>query len=267
LKYDDALLDFFGIKGKIHLPRIVPSSDASAYGMIANGVLAQVPIMGCLGDQSSALVGQKGFSPGMAKNTYGTGCFLLYNVGEKPVISTHGLLATVAYDFGGKPVYALEGSIAVAGSGVKFLQNNLSFFQDSKEVNDLALSVEDNGGCVFVTAFSGLFAPYWIDDAKGTICKSRDITQAPSSPVGDLFVMSDFAFSCLVGITQYTQKGHIARATLEATCFQTKAILEAMEKDSGKALSELAVDGGMSNSDLAMQVRACPRLETHNPTR
>lgn len=172
LRYDDTLLDFFGIKGKIHLPRIVPSSDPSAYGVIANGVLAQVPIMGCLGDQSSALVGQKGFSPGMAKNTYGTGCFLLYNVGEKPVISTHGLLATVAYDFGGKPVYALEGSIAVAGSGVKFLQNNLSFFQDSKEVNDMALTVEDNGGCVFVTAFSGLFAPYWIDDAKGTICKS-----------------------------------------------------------------------------------------------
>jgi glycerol kinase len=194
LQYDDALLDFFGIKGKIHLPRIVPSSDTSAYGVIANGALTQVPIMGCLGDQSSALVGQKGFSPGMAKNTYGTGCFLLYNVGEKPVISTHGLLATVAYDFGGKPVYALEGSIAVAGSGVKFLQNNLSFFQDSKEVNDLALTVEDNGGCVFVTAFSGLFAPYWIDDAKGTICKSRDMTPNPSSFVFDLVVMSDFAF-------------------------------------------------------------------------
>ncbi|KAJ5090161.1 Glycerol kinase [Penicillium argentinense] len=228
LQYDDTLLDFFGIKGKIHLPRIVPSSDSHAYGSIVSGALEGVPIMGCLGDQSSALVGQKGFSPGMAKNTYGTGCFLLYNVGEKPVISTHGLLATVAYNFGGKAVYALEGSIAVAGSGVKFLQNNLAFFQDSKEVNDLALSVEDNGGCVFVTAFSGLFAPYWIDDAKGTI----------------------------FGITQYTQKGHIARATLEATCFQTKAILDAMEKDSGKTLSELAVDGGMSNSDLAMQTQA-----------
>ncbi|KAJ5715760.1 Glycerol kinase [Penicillium malachiteum] len=228
LQYDDTLLDFFGIKGKIHLPAIVPSSDAHAYGAIISGALAGVPIMGCLGDQSSALVGQKGFSPGMAKNTYGTGCFLLYNVGDKPVISTHGLLATVAYDFGGKAVYALEGSIAVAGSGIKFLQENLSFFQNAKEVNDLALSVENNGGCVFVTAFSGLFAPYWIDDAKGTI----------------------------FGITQYTQKGHIARATLEATCFQTKAILDAMEKDSGKALSELAVDGGMSNSDLAMQTQA-----------
>ncbi|KAJ6128589.1 hypothetical protein N7471_009806 [Penicillium samsonianum] len=216
------------LRGKVHLPRIVPSSDATAYGLVASGALAQVPIMGCLGDQSAALVGQKGFSPGMAKNTYGTGCFLLYNVGDKPVFSTHGLLATVAYHFGGKPIYALEGSIAVAGSGIKFLQNNLNFFQESEEVNDLAYSVKDNGGCVFVTAFSGLFAPYWIDDAKGTI----------------------------FGITQYTQKGHIARATLEATCFQTKAILDAMEKDSGHTLSELAVDGGMSNSDLAMQTQA-----------
>ncbi|KAI9046146.1 glycerol kinase [Aspergillus affinis] len=228
LRYDNTLLDFFGIRGRIHLPAIVPSSDAHAYGFISYGILSGIPIMGCLGDQSAALVGQKGFSPGMAKNTYGTGCFLLYNVGDKPVISKHGLLATVAYHFDGKPVYALEGSIAVGGSGVKFLQNNLEFFKDSKEVNDLALSVENNGGCVFVTAFSGLFAPYWIDDAKGTI----------------------------FGITQYTKKGHIARATLEATCFQTKAILDAMEKDSGHALSELAVDGGMSNSDLAMQIQA-----------
>ncbi|KAL2859026.1 hypothetical protein BJX68DRAFT_252751 [Aspergillus pseudodeflectus] len=228
LQYDNFLLDFFGIRGRVHLPQIVPSSDASAYGALSTGSLAGVPIMGCLGDQSSALVGQKGFSPGMAKNTYGTGCFLLYNVGDKPVISTHGLLATIAYHFDGKPVYALEGSIAVGGSGIKFLQNNLEFFQESNEVNDLALTVEDNGGCVFVTAFSGLYAPYWIDDAKGT----------------------------MFGITQYTKKGHIARATLEATCFQTKAILDAMEKDSGHALSELAVDGGMSNSDLAMQIQA-----------
>ncbi|KAL2810808.1 hypothetical protein BJX63DRAFT_302133 [Aspergillus granulosus] len=228
LQYDNFLLDFFGIRGRVHLPQIVPSSDATAYGALSTGSLAGVPIMGCLGDQSSALVGQKGFSPGMAKNTYGTGCFLLYNVGDKPVISTHGLLATIAYHFDGKPVYALEGSIAVGGSGIKFLQNNLEFFQESNEVNDLALTVEDNGGCVFVTAFSGLYAPYWIDDAKGT----------------------------MFGITQYTKKGHIARATLEATCFQTKAILDAMEKDSGHALTELAVDGGMSNSDLAMQIQA-----------
>ncbi|OKL60862.1 Glycerol kinase [Talaromyces atroroseus] len=228
LEYDDRLLDFFGVKGKVHLPRIVPSSDRKAYGSFSSGILQGVPIMGCLGDQSSALVGQKGFYPGLAKNTYGTGCFLLYNVGEKPVISKHGLLATVAFQFDGKPVYALEGSIAVGGSGIRFLENNLNFFKKSKEVDELAATVEDNGGCVFVTAFSGLFAPYWIDDAKGTI----------------------------FGITQYTQKGHIARATLEATCYQTKAILAAMEKDSGHALSELAVDGGMSNSDLAMQTQA-----------
>ena len=150
----------------------------------------------------------------------------------------------------------------MAGSGVKFLQNNLSFFQDSKEVNDLALTVEDNGGCVFVTAFSGLFAPYWIDDAKGTICKSREMTHLP--PTVSCRTISDIDIATyLVGITQYTQKGHIARATLEATCFQTKAILDAMEKDSGKALSELAVDGGMSNSDLAMQVGLSSRLNVH----
>jgi glycerol kinase len=227
LQYDERLLDFFRFDmGKLHLPKIVRSSDATAYGTLTTGVLSGIPITGCLGDQSSALVGQKGFSPGRAKNTYGTGCFLLYNVGDKPVISTHGLLSTVAYDFGGTPQYALEGSIAVAGSSIKFLQNNFGFISSSSEVSALAETVEDNGGCTFVTAFSGLFAPYWMDDARGTI----------------------------FGITAYTQKGHIARATLEATCFQTKAILDAMEKDSGTALAELAVDGGMTNSDLCMQV-------------
>ncbi|KAK1498553.1 glycerol kinase [Colletotrichum tamarilloi] len=231
LKYDDTLLSFFGIdQSKIHLPKIVPSSDPTAFGSFARGVLKGVPIAGCLGDQSSALVGQCGFSPGQAKNTYGTGCFLLYNVGEEPVISKSGLLATVAYDFGKgrKPVYALEGSIAVAGSGVKFLVKNLSFVEDSSRISELAETVPDNGGVVFVTAFSGLFAPYWIDDAKGT----------------------------LFGITAHTQKGHIARATLEATCYQTKAILDAMANDSGHALENLAVDGGLSNSDLCMQSQA-----------
>ena len=229
LEYDQELLDFFGLDTKrIKLPKIVASSDPNAFGSMAYGTLKGVRITGCLGDQSAALVGQCAFSPGQAKNTYGTGCFLLYNVGEKPVMSTHGLLATVAYHFGGerKPVYALEGSIAVAGSAIQFLKNNLSFFDASHQVSDLASTVKDNGGCVFVTAFSGLFAPYWIDDAKGT----------------------------LFGITQHTEKGHIARATLEATCFQTKAILDAMEKDSKHKLTELAVDGGMSNSDLCMQV-------------
>ena len=230
LKYDSDVLDFFELDPKkIRLPAILPSSDAVAFGSFGSGPLKGIKINGCLGDQSAALVGQLAFTPGMAKNTYGTGCFLLYNVGEKPVMSTHGLLATVAYHFGGhrKPVYALEGSIAVAGSAVKFLMHNFGFFEASHKINDLAATVKDNGGCVFVTAFSGLFAPYWIDDAKGTI----------------------------FGITQHTEKGHIARATMEATCFQTKAILDAMEKDSGHKLTELAVDGGMSNSDLCMQVR------------
>ena len=170
--YDQELLDFFGLdRTKIHLPQIVRSSDKHAYGSFTSGPLAGIPITGCLGDQSAALVGQKGFAAGSAKNTYGTGCFLLYNVGDKPVISKHGLLATVAYYFDDKPVYALEGSIAVAGSGIKFLMNNLGLINSSAEINDLAASVEDNGGCIFVTAFSGLFAPYWIDDCRGTIRK------------------------------------------------------------------------------------------------
>lgn len=233
LEYDDDLISFFQLdvkKPKLHLAKIIPSSHESEYGALASTKLKGTKITGCLGDQSAALVGQCGFTPGRAKNTYGTGCFLLYNVGEKPVISTHGLLATVAYDFspqGIKPVYALEGSIAVAGSSIQFLMNNLGFFRDSAKVSELARTVPDNGGVVFVTGFSGLFAPYWYDDIKGT----------------------------LWGITAYTEKGHIARATLEATCFQTKAILDAMEKDAGVKLEELAVDGGMSNSDLCMQVR------------
>ena len=229
LEYDTILLDFFQFdRKKITLPKIIPSCDANAFGSVASGPLQGIKITGSLGDQSAALVGQLRFLPGQAKNTYGTGCFLLCNVGEEPVISTHGLLATVAYQFGehSKPVYALEGSIAAAGSAVKFLMNNLEFFRTAHEINDLAKTVKDNGGCVFVTAFSGLFAPYWIDDAQGTI----------------------------FGITHHTKKGHIARAVMEATCFQTKAILDAMEKDSDQKLDELAVDGGMSNSDLCMQV-------------
>lgn len=242
LEYDPRLFDFFRIDpDKLHLPRIVHSADAKAYGKLASGSLAGTRIAGCLGDQSAALVGQKGFHPGMAKNTYGTGCFLLYNVGAKPVVSTHGLMTTVAFDFSGsgmEPMYALEGSIAVAGSSVKFLVNNFGFVESSSEISKLAETVEDNGGCTFVTAFSGLFAPYWIDDAQGTI----------------------------FGITAYTQRGHIARATLEATCFQTKAILDAMEKDSGHALRELAVDGGMCNSDLIMQTQAdISGIPVHRP--
>lgn len=229
LQYDDELLEFFQIdKNKVKLPKIVRSSDREAFGQVRTGALKGTPIMGCLGDQSAALVGQCAFKKGMAKNTYGTGCFLLYNVGEKPVISDNGLLATVGYHFGDTPIYALEGSIAVAGSGVKFLSKNLGFIEKSGEIEGLAKTVPDNGGVVFVTAFSGLFAPYWIDDAKGT----------------------------LFGITAHTQRGHIARATLEATCYQTQAILLAMREDSDTPLKALAVDGGMSDSDLCMQTQA-----------
>ncbi|OAA63452.1 glycerol kinase [Niveomyces insectorum RCEF 264] len=230
LQYDEHLIDWFRLDpAKVRLARIVPSSHPNAYGSLASTLLKGTSITGCLGDQSAALVGQKAFAPGQAKNTYGTGCFLLYNVGAKPVASTHGLLSTVAFDFGpGQRMYALEGSIAVGGSSVKFLVDNLRFIESSAKLTALAETVEDNGGCTFVTAFSGLFAPYWIDDARGTI----------------------------FGITAYTQRGHIARATLEATCFQTKAILLAMGKDSGHALTELAVDGGMSDSDLIMQTQS-----------
>lgn len=232
LQYSKQVLDFFQLDtAKIALPKIVASAEPEAFGKLAVSKLDGTPITGLLGDQSAALVGQAGFKDGDAKNTYGTGCFLLKNVGEKVVHSGHGLLATVAYDFSkftphGGRTYALEGSIAVGGSGVKFLVKNFSFAEAAHKITELAGTVPDSGGCVFVTAFSGLFAPYWIDDAKGTI----------------------------FGITQHTEKAHIARATLEATCFQTRAILDAMELDSGKPLSELNVDGGMTNSDLCMQV-------------
>ncbi|PKS08756.1 hypothetical protein jhhlp_004809 [Lomentospora prolificans] len=230
LQYDDHLLKWFGIdRTKVLLPRIVRSSDAHEYGSLFNTSLRGVKITGCLGDQSAALVGQNGFVTGRAKNTYGTGCFLLCNVGNKPVTSAHGLLSTVAFDFGkGKAMYALEGSVASAGSSIEFLKNNLGLIDSPSEVTKLAETVEDNGGCVFVTAFSGLFAPYWIHDARGTI----------------------------FGLTAFTKKGHIARATLEATCFQTKAILDAMAKDSGRPLMDLAVDGGMCHSDLVMQIQS-----------
>jgi glycerol kinase len=256
LEYDERLIDFFRLdRAKLHLPKITRSSDPKAYGTLSSGALKGFPITGCLGDQSAALVGQKGFTPGMAKSTYGTGSFLLYNVGEKPVISTHGLLSTVAYFFDEKPVYALEGSIAVAGSSIKFLVDNFGFIDASNQISQLAETVEDNGGCTFVTAFSGLFAPYWIDDARGTICK-WDLSR---------FAHIEFELTLPpVGITAYTKRGHIARATLEATCFQTKAILEAMQKDSGRTLTELAVDGGMSNSDLTMQVSRPRFLHCHS---
>ena len=184
LQYSDEALDFFQVdRNRIRLPKVVTCSHVDAFGRIASGPLKGIPITGSLGDQSAALVGQCCFEPGAAKNTYGTGCFLLQHVGDKPVASKHNLLATVAYDFGQgrKPQYALEGSIASAGSAVKFLSSNLGFFEHSHDIDQVASTVNDNGGVVFVTAFSGLFAPYWIDDIQGTICQWQFIFVSAST--------------------------------------------------------------------------------------
>ncbi|GAA5813343.1 hypothetical protein MFLAVUS_006820 [Mucor flavus] len=226
-KWDQRLLDFFGVPSHM-LPTIV--SSAENYGNMQWGPLEGVPIMGCLGDQQAALVGQKCFQVGEAKNTYGTGAFLLMNVGEAPVLSKSGLLSTIAYQFGtdGPCSYALEGSISVAGAAVKWLRDNLELIKTSDEIDGLAAKVKSTGGVFFVTAFSGLFSPYWRDDARGT----------------------------LVGLTQYTNKFHIARATLEAVCFSTRAIIEVMKKDGDVPLKMLKADGGMSNSDQCMQIQA-----------
>ena len=198
------------------LPRIASSSEV--YGHIAFGPLQGVPLAGDLGDQQAALVGQTCFEPGQAKNTYGTGCFLLLNTGEKPVQSKFGLLTTVAYKFGSRPAnYALEGSVAITGALVQWLRDNLQMIQTSDEIEALAATVEDNGGVYFVPAFSGLFAPYWKTNARGAI----------------------------IGLTRYATKAHIARAVLEATAFQTREVVEAMEKDSGIPLDVLRTDGGM----------------------
>jgi glycerol kinase len=209
------------------LPKIVSSS--MVYGQAKEAVVAGLPIAGILGDQQAATFGQACFQIGMAKNTYGTGCFMLMNTGEAPVFSRNGLLTTLCYKIGdAKPVYALEGSIAVTGSLIQWLRDNLKMFDSSPEVEQLALSVDDNGGCYFVPAFSGLFAPYWRGDARGAI----------------------------VGLTRYVNRGHIARAALEATAFQTREVLDAMEADSGAKLAELKVDGGMTANNTLMQFQA-----------
>lgn len=225
--WDQKLCDFFGIDMDI-LPEIKSSSEV--YGKVSHGALNGVEIAGIVGDQMAALVGNKCFQPGEAKNTYGTGAFLLYNTGEKVVSSKNGLLSTIAYKAGPHaPVhYALEGSIAVAGSAVKWVRDSLGLIKEASEIGELAGQVQDTGGVYFVTAFNGLFCPYWDDTAAGTV----------------------------VGITAYTDKRHFCRATLESTCYQTKAILDAMSKDSGVALKALQVDGGLTNSDVAMQIQA-----------
>lgn len=230
LQYSSDLLTFFTLdRDKLNLPSIHPSSHPTAYGAIASGPLAGIPIGGVLGDQSGALVGHLGFEVGATKNTYGTGCFLLSNVGEQPKPTVGGLLSTVGYQFNGsKPVYALEGSIAVAGSAVKFLVDSLGFSPSPPELSALAETETDSGGVVFVTAFSGLFAPYWNDSVRGAI----------------------------FGLTGGTRKGHIARACFEATALQTRAILTAVSSTLAHPLPYLTVDGGLSTSDPMMQIQA-----------
>ncbi len=225
LDWDEEILSLLNIPRAI-LPKICSSSEN--YG-IARGDLNGVAVSGDLGDQQAALFGQTCFSVGEAKNTYGTGCFMLLNTGEKPVPSKSGLLTTLGYKIGNqKAVYALEGSIAITGALVQWLRDNLGLIRQSSEIEALAKSVEDNGGIYFVPAFSGLFAPHWRSDARGAI----------------------------VGMTRYVNKGHLARAVLEATAYQTREVLDAMEKDSGVKLTALKVDGGMVFDELLMQFQA-----------
>jgi glycerol kinase len=226
LAWDDEILAIFNIPRSM-LPEIRSSSEH--YGDMKRTSLAGVPIAGILGDQHAALVGQTCFRPGEAKNTYGTGCFLLMNTGEKPVISKNGLLTTMAYRFGKQPpVYALEGSIAITGALVQWVRDNLRMIDKSEDIETLALTVKDNGGVYFVPAFSGLYAPYWKDTARGVI----------------------------TGLTRYANRGHIARAVIEATAYQTREVVEAMEADSGIALEQLRTDGGMVANDMLMQFQS-----------
>jgi glycerol kinase len=225
LDWDDELLRAMGVP-RAMLPGICPSSDV--YGT-AVAALPGVPVAGALGDQQAALVGQTCFDPGDAKNTYGTGCFMLLNTGTTPVASRNGLLTTLGYKLGAQPAaYCLEGSIAITGALVQWLRDNLGLIEKSSDVEALARTVDDNGGVYFVPAFSGLYAPYWKDNARGVIA----------------------------GLTRYANKGHLARAALEATAYQTREVLEAMNRDSGVALTRLKVDGGMVFNDLLMQFQA-----------
>jgi len=226
LSWDQEMLGIYDIPGKM-LPEIRSSSEV--YGLAQIDVMKDVPIAGILGDQQAALFGQTCFKPGEAKNTYGTGCFLLMNTGGEPVQSKYGLITTVAHKIGQEPVqYALEGSIAVTGALVQWLRDNLGLIQKSSEIETLARTAKDNGGVYFVPAFSGLFAPYWKTTARGVI----------------------------VGLTAYANKGHLARAVLEATAYQTREVVEAMEKDSRIELDVLRTDGGMVEDDLLMQFQA-----------
>jgi glycerol kinase len=229
LDWDDELLGFFNIPRQM-LPEIRPSSEPAGYGEVTlPGGAAGIKITGDLGDQQAAMVGQVCLAPGEAKNTYGTGNFLLLNTGEEVVRSTNGLLTTVCYQFGdAKPIYALEGSIAVTGSAVQWLRDQLGIISGAAEIESLANQVKDNGGMYFVPAFSGLFAPYWRSDARGAI----------------------------VGLSRFNTNAHLARATLEAICYQSRDVAEAMESDSGVKLEVLKVDGGVTANSLCMQLQA-----------
>lgn len=225
LDWDEGMLSVLDIPRQM-LPEIVPSS--TVYGT-AQGVVSGVPVSGILGDQQAALFGQACYDPGEAKNTYGTGCFMLMNTGHEVVPSKCGLLTTVGYQIGAQnAVYALEGSIAITGALVQWLRDNLRMIDTAAEIEALAKTVEDTGGIYFVPAFSGLFAPYWRSDARGAI----------------------------VGLTRYINRGHICRAALEATAYQTREVLDAMEKDSQVKLQALKVDGGMVVNNLLMQFQA-----------
>lgn len=225
--WDADMCQFFDIPPTV-LPEIRSSSEQ--YGVFAHGPLQGIPLSGCLGDQQAALVGQQCLDTGEAKATYGTGCFLLCNTGTTSVISVSGLLTTVAYQFGmdSEPVYALEGSVAIAGAAIRWLRDNLDMIQNMKDIDNIVSTVEDCGDVYFVPAFSGLYAPYWKQEARGVIC----------------------------GLTEDTRRGHILRATLEAVCYQVRDILEAMKKDSGLPLVQLQVDGGMTANSLLLQLQS-----------
>jgi glycerol kinase len=228
LDWDDEICSIMGIP-KVMLPQICSSSEIYGHTIENGPFQGNVRVAGDLGDQQAATVGQTCFEPGEAKNTYGTGCFMILNTGEEIVRSRNGLLTTVCYRFGEEePVYALEGSIAITGALVQWLRDNLKMIDSAPEIENLANTVQDNGGIYFVPAFSGLFAPYWRADARGVI----------------------------VGLTRFVNRGHIARAVLEATAFQTREVLDAMNADSGVALTALKVDGGMVQNDLLMQFQA-----------
>jgi len=223
LDWSPELLEAFDIPAPM-LPVIVPSS-----GVIAPSAVGGAPLAGMLGDQQAALFGQTGFTPGDAKNTYGTGCFMLLHTGEEVVTSRNGMLSTVAYQIADQAAqYALEGSVAIAGAGVQWLRDNLGLIESAQDIEALSAGVEDNGGVYFVPAFSGLYAPWWRDDARGLIA----------------------------GLTRFATSGHLARAVLEATAYQTRDVFEAMEADAGSSLASLKVDGGMVVNDDLMQFQA-----------